>query len=130
MTNYLPSSKIYSYLWNKYRPAILKLMIDSAEGPQQYKFSSHEFRNVNLKEKGGHSFTLKAFQGRAVNNIRASAVAKDLLYILQQSKKATELLETSTFEFILDKQFVFHVTHSVKVEEQAQEPVAEIPAPE
>jgi hypothetical protein len=109
MINYSPVTKIYTYLWNKYRPAILKLMVDADDGPQQYKFANHEFRNVNPREKGGYTFTLRAFQGKAVNNIRASAVAQDLLTILQQSRKASELMQASSYEFMLDKQFIFHI---------------------
>jgi hypothetical protein len=109
------TTKIYSYLWNKYRPAILKMMVDSTEGPQQYKFSGHEFKNLNPKEKGGYSFTLRAHQGKAVNNIKDSPVAQDLLGILQQSRKASELMGESTYEFMLDKQFVLHVIRKEEV---------------
>jgi hypothetical protein len=114
MINYATFSRIYINLWNKYRPAILKLMIDSSEGPQQYKFSSHEFRSLNPKEKGLH-FTLHVFQGKAVNNIRESLVAQDLLSILQQSKKATELMETSAYEFVMDRQFVLRIVRKEQV---------------
>jgi len=100
---------MYTYLWNKYRPAILQLMIASADGPQQYKFWDHEFKNINPKEKGGYAFTLRMFQGKAINNIKTSTVAKDLLVILQQSKKASELGEDSIYEFMLDKQFMLHI---------------------
>ncbi|MDA0194958.1 MAG: hypothetical protein O2887_06770 [Bacteroidetes bacterium] len=100
---------MYTYLWNKYRPAILNLMIASDDGPQEYKFWDHEFKNVNPKEKGGYAFTLRVFQGKAINDIKTSAVAKDLLVILQQSKKAAELSEDSIYEFVLDKQFMFHI---------------------
>lgn len=99
----------YAHLWSKYRPAILKFMIDSENGPQEYKFSKHEFHNVNPNEKGGHSFTLRVFQGDAVNDIKTSDVAKDLLVILKQSNKASELLEDSLYEFVLDKQFLLHI---------------------
>ena len=109
MINYSSEAKMYTYLWSKYRPAILKLMIGSAESPQQYKFSNHEFRNINPKEKGGYSFTLKVFQGKAVNNIKASIVAQNLLEVLQQSKKATELIESAPYEFVMDKNFILHI---------------------
>jgi hypothetical protein len=102
-------SKPYAPVWNKYRPAILKLMVDSAEEPQQYKFYGHEFVAMNPKEKG-FAFTLQVFKGKAVNNIRKSPIAQDLLGILEQSKKATELMDTSTYEFTLDKRFVLRVT--------------------
>jgi hypothetical protein len=111
--NYPVTPQIYTYIWSKYRPAILKLMIASANGSQQYKFSDHEFRRINPKEKGGYTYTLRIFWSKAINSIKgikASAPAQDLPRILQQSGKASELMEASTYEFILDKYFVLHIT--------------------
>jgi len=113
---------LYLFLWKKYRPVILKLMIDSADSPQQYQFIQHEFKDINPKEKGGHTFTLEVFKGRAVNNIKMSVVAQDLLEILQKSKKAIELTENSTYQLSLDKHFVFHVE---KVESEVEEEIEE-----
>ena len=101
---------VYIPLWNKYRPAILQLMVASAEGPQQYKLYGHEFKGLNPKEKGGYSFTLQAHKGRAKNNIRNSIVAQDLLSMLDTSKKASELMDTSIYEFTMDKQFMLRIT--------------------
>jgi len=109
MTNYSTITHRYAFLWNKYRPAILKLMIDSENEPQEYKFSKHEFHNVNAKEKGGYAFVLTVFDSKPVNDIRTSSLAKDLLVILQNSNKAAELTQTATYEFTMDKQFTLHI---------------------
>jgi len=101
---------VYIPLWNKYRPAILQLMVASAEGPQQYKLYGHEFKGLNPKEKGGYSFTLQAHKGRAKNNIRNSIVAQDLLSMLDTSKKASELMDSGIYEFTMDKQFMLRIT--------------------
>ena len=74
----------YTFLWGKYRPALLKLMIDSNAGPQTYKLSAHEFKAVNPKKKDSHAFTLKVHKNKALNDIRTFGIAKDLLVILQQ----------------------------------------------
>ena len=126
--NYPTTTKIYTYVWSKYRPAILKLMVDSAGGPQQYKFSNHEFKSINPKEKGGYAFTLRVFQGKAVNNIKTSAVAQDLLLILQQSRRALELIEASTYEFVMDKHFMLHVAKVEKAPEVVLDKVTDSPA--
>ena len=107
--NYLTIDQTYGYLWSKYRPAILKLMISSAEGPQQYKFSAHEVKTANPKDKGGITFTLKIHKGKAIDDVKLPLIAKDLLRVLQQSAKASELSGTSIYEFKLDKHFVLHV---------------------
>ncbi len=100
----------YTSLWNKYRPVILKLMTAAAAEPQQYKFFAHEFKAVGEKVKGGYSFSLEAANGKAVNSIKGSAVARDLLQILQQSKTALQLMSEATYELSMDKHFVFHVS--------------------
>ena len=110
MAYYATSAQTYAYLWSKYRPAILRLMVDSVNGPQQYKFLDHEFKSVNAKEKGGYAFEVHVTKGKADNPLKMSKVAKDLLQILQQSGKAIELTGIHTYEFKMDKQFNFQVT--------------------
>lgn len=100
----------YTYLWKKYRPAILNLMIASENEAQEYKFSSHEFRDLNPK-KPSHSFTLRVHQSKAINDVKSSLVAKDLLQVLRNSERATELTNTAIYQFELDKKFVLHITH-------------------
>jgi|SRR5688572_4437898 len=102
--------KIYSPIWNKYRPAILKMMRDSAQAPQTYALYSHEFRALNARQKGGYTFILTVSKGKVVNNIRGSVIAQDLLEMLQLSKSGLELMHESPYEISLDKQFVLHVT--------------------
>jgi hypothetical protein len=114
-TDFLSSSRTYSFVWQKYRPAILKMMIDSHESPQQYQFSKHEIKGINPNERGGHSFTLRVHKARSVNDIRSSPIAKDLLSVLQNSRKASELAEAATYEFKLDKHFVLHVMKESEV---------------
>jgi len=114
----LAESNPYSTLWNKYRPVILQLMSAAVEnGPQQYKLFAHEFKAVGQKEKSGFSFVLEASNGKALNNIKSSTVAKNLLQVLQQSKRATELMSEAPYELSMDKQFVFHVTRKETVSE-------------
>lgn len=102
------ASNFYSSLWNKYRPAIIHLMLASENGPQQYKLSDHEFKALNPKERV-YSFELHAYRGKAVNNIKTSTTAQEFLSMLNMSRKAVELLEEIHFEFTLDKQFILHI---------------------
>lgn len=118
-------NQTYIPIWNKYRPAILQLMVNANDEPQQYQFFSHEFKRLNPKEKGGYTFTLHAFQGKAQNDIRKSMVAQNLMNVLDGSKKASELLAEDQYEFSLDKQFILHVS---RVDDQPEEVEAEEPA--
>lgn len=119
------NNQVYTSLWKKYRPAILQLMVAASEGPQAYKFFSHEFKTLNPKEKKGYSFTLEAYQGKAQNNIKGVIVAQDLLYMLESSGKASELMDGDGYEFKMDKQFVLHVTKLEPVAEESSVSIAE-----
>ncbi len=107
--------QVYTSLWNKYRPAILQLMIASSEKPQEYKLSGHEFKALNSKEKS-FTFSMQVFNGKALASTKRSVVAKDLLTVLELSKKAAELLGTQKYEFKLDKHFTLHVSQCEPVE--------------
>jgi hypothetical protein len=101
---------MYTPIWSKYRPAILKMMVNASDSPQEYQLSAHEFRAMNAKQKGGYAFVLQVTKGKAVNTIRDSVIAQELLEILQLSKRASELTNESVYEFVMDKQFVLRVT--------------------
>lgn len=125
----LAESNPYSPLWSKYRPVILQLMSAAVDnGPQQYKLFAHEFRAIGQKEKSGFSFVLEASNGRALNNIKTSTVAKNLLQVLQQSPRASELMSQAPYELSMDKHFVFHVSRKQVVNEQ-EEVTGEVSVP-
>lgn len=107
--------KLYTPLWNKYRPAILKMMLDSEGSPQSYKLSAHEFKAMNAKQKGGYGFTLQVSKGKVTNNIKDSIIARELLDMLRGSAKASAWMEEGTYEIVMDKQFVLHITSTADV---------------
>lgn len=116
----LQTSAFYP-LWKKYRPVILKLMIDSKDGPQTYSLSKHEFTDLAPKKNIVYSFKMEIFQGKPLTPIKTSLVAQDFVAMLKQSLKANELMETITFNFELDKQFVLQVTSVSNTEESEEE---------
>ena len=99
----------YTYIWHKYRPVILRLMVNAVTTPQQYVFSGHEFLRMFPKNRSSLAFILYLHRSKAVNNIKTSPLAHALLQVLQQSKTAEKLTESSTYELMLDEKFVFHV---------------------
>lgn len=104
------ASQIYVALWSKYRPVLLQLMKGAEETPQEYKLYEHEFKALNPTERKGYTFTLQAYKGRSLTNVKNSANAQDLLYVLGMSKKASELMETATYQFNLNKHYNLTVT--------------------
>ena len=104
----------YVWIWEKYRPVILKLMMASSEeNPQEYKLSKHEFADENNKRSSGYSFELRVNHGKRESDIKKSLTAQDLLYVLKSSEKAKELMENNLFEFKMDKSFVLSVAKNL-----------------
>jgi hypothetical protein len=108
----------YSYLWHKYRPVILRLMVTAEDGPQQYVFSDHEFKGIFPKNRSSLAFILYIHRTKALNNIKGSPLAHALLGVLKESKTAVRLTESSTYELMLDEKFIFHVRKNESVKNE------------
>jgi hypothetical protein len=102
-------TKIYTGLWSKYRPAILKMMLDADVEPQTYKLSNHEFVAFNNGKKGVFAFDFEVSNGKVISGLKGSSIAQDLWEILQMSRKASELVSTATYRFSMDRHFVLQV---------------------
>jgi|GEM_PF-460131 len=97
-------------LWKKYKPVVLKLMIDAQNGPQTYPLSKHEFTDLAPKKNIVYSFKMDIFQSKPLVAIKTSLVAQDFMEMIRQSAKAIELMDTSTYHIELDKQFVLNIS--------------------
>lgn len=54
--------------------------------------SKHEFEAVGDREKAGYQFNLEFSQGKVINNISGSAVARDLRDIIYSDSFEKELI--------------------------------------
>lgn len=99
----------YGPLWKKYRPVLIKLMLEAKNGPQEYKLFEHEVRSIVSVSKNP-AFTMRVTDGRIVSGTKGSVMGRDLLQTLQSSAKALELLQTSTFEFTVKRDYTLGVT--------------------
>jgi hypothetical protein len=99
----------YTHIWQKYRPMLLKLMVDAEEGPQKYQFQRHEFMDVNNQRPTGYSFKMEVFRNEKQNKV-SSSVATDLLSILQSSAKSDELTIANKYLFKMDSKFSLEVS--------------------
>ncbi|MFY0591902.1 hypothetical protein [Roseivirga sp.] len=115
----LQTSAFYP-LWKKYRPVMLKLMVDADKEPQQYEMSKHEFTDLAPKKNIVYSFKLEMFQGAPLVAPKTSLVAQDFIAVIKQSGKANELMQTATYAFELDKQFKLNVSISSRVETEEE----------
>ncbi len=107
------TNRKYAPLWNKYRPVILKLMVDAATSPQQYKLAYHELQSMDNK-KNGFGFSMVISGSKTVTNIKDSEIAKDLLNMLQLSPKGMELMALHSYKITLHRNFVLSVDQVVQ----------------
>lgn len=98
----------YTGLWNKYRPALLKMMINADKESQTYQLSVHEFKAFNNGKNTTFAFDFEISNGKATG-LRESLVAQDLWEILRQSPKVNELMASASFRLSMNKQFVLNV---------------------
>lgn len=98
----------YAPLWSKYRPVLLKLMVDAKAAPQEYQLFAHEVRALAPKGKS-LGFTMRVRHNKPITSIKDSIIASDLLHALTLSKKATELMEHDAYEFTLSRDFKLQV---------------------
>lgn len=116
-------------LWKKYKPVILKLMVDAQDGPQSYPLSKHEFTDLAPKKNIVYSFKIDILKLKPLVAIKTSLVAQDFMELIRQSNKAAELTATNTYHLELDKQFNFHVSCTPVVEETEIEEASAEEAP-
>lgn len=103
-------SNLYEGLWQKYRPALISLMKQASEEPQKYQLSKHEFTSIGDRAKAKYSFRLEIKNAKALNTIQSSAIARDLLKVLNQSPTAIALSKDKVYVFRLDTNFILHIS--------------------
>lgn len=102
----------YAHVWSKYKPVIVKMMVDSSEKEQEYQLSNHEFVDVNPKRVTGYSFDIEISKGRILVEPKGNLLLKDFMYVLKKSEKANVLMETRNFNVALSKDFKLTITSS------------------
>lgn len=103
------SFRKFSAFWNKYRPAILKLMQGTPDEWQQYQFMKHELSSIEKKPRGGFDFHLVIQNGKAVSGEKDSEIASDLLNVLQGSQTGSLLITSHKYEITLDKKALLRI---------------------
>lgn len=95
--------------WNKYRPVVLKLMVEAKETPQSYGFFAHELRSITPKG-ASPIFTVQLHNGKPLQRLKESVITHGLIQMLSSSRKAMELMQTDTYEFSLNREHKLNVT--------------------
>lgn len=105
----MKTTNIYIPLWQKYRPVIIVKLRDALNEYQEYQLSKHEFESIGDRTHSGYAFNLEIKNGKVINNIEGTAVARDLYEVLKSSEKAKELMKNNYFKINLSKDFLLTI---------------------
>jgi hypothetical protein len=93
----------YFEVWERYLPAIIQTMQNCNTNMHHILINSYEFKLIsNMKS---YSFNLEYSDGKVSNNIKGSALARDLAAVIEDSKEARQLIAVGHFKLRMDKKF-------------------------
>lgn len=115
--NYLwvKTSKKYVEIWQKHLPIIVSLLKKALSDNQtkEYKLPQQEFEAVGNRKKTGYSFRLHFVNGKIINNLKHSAVARDLATVLNEDTEIKSLLKNKSILLRLTHAFYLNITSTL-----------------
>lgn len=105
----MSEKNLYHSLWQKYLKVIEILLSNAIKGEQSLRLHKHEFEISGNRKESGYTFTLEIKKGRVVNNIKGSAVARDLYDILKGSEKIKSMFKETNFKITLGRDYILKI---------------------
>jgi hypothetical protein len=103
------NQNIYYPIWKKYKPAIVSLLKASLVESQKIQMFKHEFEVFGNRVKSNYIFNLEIVDGVCVNDTSGTAVARDLLEILNTSDIAKSIFSNHHIKINMGKDFIMHI---------------------
>jgi len=99
----------YLHLWMKYAAAIRILVKKTDNETQKLQLFKHEIENGGNKSSSGYVFSFDLIKGKAMNKVSSTAIAHDLVQILDSNKATKELLKERCLKVSMGKSFELHL---------------------
>ncbi len=99
----------YIPLWTKYLRALRILFKKAMESKQQLQLYKHDFEISGDRDKSGYTFNLEIKNGRVVNNIIGTAVARDLYKVLKGDERIMSFLLQNDIKLSLIKSYMLTI---------------------
>lgn len=93
----------YLHLWMKYSHVMRVLMKKTDEESQKLKLFKHEFETLGIKSNSGYVFSLELKNGRAIKNTNNTAIARDLVQLIDNDNALRNVLKDRNIKVSLDK---------------------------
>src|SRR3954466_1065704 len=96
----------YLVTWKKYLPVIRLHIKKSLNGDQQFKLNITDFESAGDRGKSGYTFNVALENGKVMNNISGSAVARDLVEALKADDAIKLMLQNKSVKISVGKSFM------------------------
>ena len=102
----------YLQTWKKYIPVIRLYLKKSVTEDQQFKLNITDFESAGDRGKSGYTFNLQMENGKVINNISGSAVARDLFELLKADEVIKAFLQEKSVKISVGKSFMLTIKSS------------------
>ena len=105
----------YLDLWQRYLPVIIQAIENCNTYRHLILLNSYEFELIGNRKN--YSFNLEYKDGNVSNNIKGSAIAKDLAAVIEGSKEARQIISAGHYKFRMDKNFSLCICRQERINE-------------
>jgi hypothetical protein len=95
----------YSHLWMKYAAVIHVLLKKTENENQKLQLYKHEFENFGLRQNANISFSFNLINGRALNIVSSTALARDLWRVLDNNSATKNWLKERSIKVSIGKSY-------------------------
>jgi hypothetical protein len=95
--------------WKRYLPVIRLHLKKSLVEEQNFKLNITDFESAGDRGKSGYTFTITMDNGKVVNNISGSAVARDLYEALKSDDAIKAMLQDKSIKMSVGKSFILSI---------------------
>ncbi|WP_183559698.1 hypothetical protein [Mucilaginibacter sp. SP1R1] len=99
----------YLTTWKRYMPVIRLHLKKSMNEDQQFKLNITDFESAGDRGKSGYTFNITMENGKVVNNISGSAVARDLYEAIKEDEAVKALLQDKNVKISVGKTFMLSI---------------------
>src|SRR5271166_3689868 len=102
----------YLTIWKRYMPVIRLHIKKSLVEDQQFKLNIQDFESAGDRAKSAHTFNIQMENGKVINNISGSAVARDLYEALKSDDAIKAMLQDKHIKISVGKSFILSIKTS------------------
>jgi hypothetical protein len=102
----------YLQTWKKYAAVIRLHLKRSSNEEQHFLLNKTDFESAGDRGKSGYTFNMLIENGKVVNNISGSAVARDLFETIKTDEVMKEFLKEKTVKINVGKAFMLTIKTS------------------